>query len=107
MDGLRRGGYEVSEAASSEEALAQARRIDGLDLIVSDVQVPDRSGPETVEILLRELPDLRVLYVSGYSNAPTSVGGRMADGFELLPKPFTVRRLLERVRITLDDSDEG
>ena len=101
-EGLRRGGYEVFEAATSDEALEQARRMGAIDLFVSDVQVPDRSGPETVEILMRNRPQLRVLYISGYSNAPNGIGGRMADGFELLPKPFTVRRLLERVRITLD-----
>ena len=101
--GLRRYGYEVVEAATGEGALELARdSVPPIDLFLSDVRLPDLSGPETVAALRADLPDLRVLYMSGCTDAPRDAQGRMADGFDLLAKPFSLQHLATRVRDLLD-----
>ena len=85
---LRDRGYEVLEAENGEQALQlveppQARR---LTLLVSDVVMPGLSGPELAARLRLTLPDLKVIYMSGY--APEELAASVtADYF--LPKPFT------------------
>ncbi len=101
--GLRRYGYDVLEAATGDEALAAASGAEPpIDLFLSDVRVPGGSGPETVSALVAERPGLRVLYMSGYTDAPRDASGRMPDGFDLLAKPFSLERLAKRVRELLD-----
>lgn len=100
---LRRRGFDVLEAEDGQEALELARKADlAIDLLLSDVRVPGLSGPETVAKLRAEKPGLRVLYISGYNDVTRDAEGRMDDGFEVLAKPFTGRRLLHRVRNLLD-----
>ncbi len=100
---LRSGGYRVLVARNEREALAvagsEARR---LDLLVTDVVMPGGYGPAVAESLRRLQPDLRVLYVSGYTQDAIAERGVLADGIELLHKPFTPSALLSRVRTVLD-----
>jgi CheY-like chemotaxis protein len=89
---LRRAGHGVREAATAAQAMERARE-GGIELLVTDVILPDRSGCDLVRDL-RELSGavLPVLYMTGY--APTV---DLAPGDGLLPKPFTPERLLECV----------
>lgn len=99
---LRREGYDVLEAENGGEALELARGAKPeIDLLLSDVRVPGMSGPEAVSELLVDRPNLRVLYISGYNDISPDAEGRL-EGFELLPKPFSSNRLLDRVRFSLD-----
>ncbi len=101
---LSRRGHTVISAKDGAEAIERARSSDRpIDLIVSDVRLPDTSGPETVAVLRAEHPDLQVLYVSGYNDLPRDAEGRLEDGFELLTKPFSADLLLTRVRSLLDE----
>ena len=100
---LRAGGYRVLSARDGEEALAIATNEGGrVDLLVSDVIMPGGHGPEVAENLRHRQSDLRVLYVSGYTQDAIAERGVLSPGIELLQKPFTPSTLLERVRLVLD-----
>jgi hypothetical protein len=68
-----------------------------VDLLVSDVVMPDMSGPELYEQLVVATPDLKVVYISGYPINPAMRGGTPGDEVLYLQKPFTAEALLERV----------
>jgi len=100
---LEAAGYRVLVASQGEEALALAAAETGsLDLLITDVIMPGSDGPAVAEGLRHRLPDLRVLYVSGYPQDLIAQRGVVAPGVEFLQKPFTPSSLLERVREVLD-----
>jgi PAS domain S-box-containing protein len=100
---LRRGGYRTLVAANAKEALDQAATFGGvIDLLVTDVVMPDMNGHELAKELLRARPTLRVLYISGYATDGIADRGVLDPGVELLSKPFTAGSLLARVRAVLD-----
>jgi two-component system cell cycle sensor histidine kinase/response regulator CckA len=98
---LLRAGYQVLEADSPRAALdlyrGRARRP---DLLLTDLVMPGRSGRDLARALRELDPELRVLFMSGYS--PETIGDRAPDEPELLQKPFSSQDLLEKVRATLD-----
>ena len=99
---LRREKYDVLEAGSVSEALAAASEHRGsLDLLVSDVMLPDRSGRELAEQLREALPSLKVLYISGYTEDESVRLGTRPTGAKFLQKPFTLGALLGKVREAL------
>ena len=95
-------GYEVRSAANSEEALAVAGAGAPLDLLITDVVLPGLSGRELAEKLIAQNPDLRVLFMSGYTDDAIIRYGVLELGVAFLQKPFTPAALLERLRETLD-----
>jgi PAS domain S-box-containing protein len=103
---LARNGYIVLEAATPGEAQAIVTRGGGsIDLLVTDVVMPEMSGRSLAERLRAELPQLKVLYMSGYMESP---GARhdVPEFFKrLLSKPFTGDGLLRAVREALDSED--
>jgi CheY-like chemotaxis protein len=96
---LRRSGYTVMEAPSAAEALKQAGR--KIDLLLTDIVLPDISGVELATKLKGEKPSLPVVYMSGYTDnlAIREVLSRPTARF--LQKPFTPHALLQKVRETL------
>jgi PAS domain S-box-containing protein len=97
---LRGAGYRVREESNPTDALENLREnLDPLHLLVTDVQMPGRSGPSMAAEIRRLRPDIRVLFVSGYPGDALDRGAQH-DGF--LPKPFTPELLLARVRSILD-----
>jgi signal transduction histidine kinase len=102
---LRRRGYTVYEVANAEEAIEWTRTSKVTPhLLLTDVVMPGLSGPNLAAQLVKENPDLRVLYMSGYTDDATAVHGSFWGGVPLLQKPFTPTQLAERVRGALDAS---
>jgi len=100
---LRRRGYTVYEAASAEDAHEWACRAHVTpDLLVTDVVMPGESGPELAQRLTECYPALRVLLMSGYTDAADEAQGAYLGGLPFLQKPFTAGQLAERVRLVLD-----
>jgi two-component system, cell cycle sensor histidine kinase and response regulator CckA len=100
---LRSAGYRVLEATNGRDGLQVARRErDGIDLIVSDVVMPEMGGKEMVELARQFLPKAAVLFVSGYTagSFPTPSEDPSANVF--LQKPFSPQELLVMVRSVLD-----
>jgi PAS domain S-box-containing protein len=100
---LIRNGYRVLEAADGAEAVRICEQYHGaIDLMLTDVVMPRLSGPDTVERVRPGRPDMRVLYVSGYSEDAIERQGQLTAGIELLPKPFTPGVLTAKIREILD-----
>lgn len=100
---LTRHGYKVIEARSAESALQLFRgEKDRVDIIVSDIVLPRMSGLALVKEMQQLKPDVRVLYVSGYTENAFLQAGTFDPGMELLEKPFAPEALVRRVRAILD-----
>jgi two-component system, cell cycle sensor histidine kinase and response regulator CckA len=99
---LRRLGYEVLEAPSAAEALAiGARPGHRIDLLLTDVVMPQMSGRELAERLVPLRPDLRVLFMSGYTEDAILQHRILESGFAYLQKPLVPEALGRRVREVL------
>lgn len=104
---LTMAGYQVQDAVDGSAALRLARSADSsYDLLVSDVVMPGLDGPELYAELLAFMPDLKVLFISGYATNPNS-RGRVAkiDPEIFLQKPFSAQDLLARVQEILESPD--
>jgi nitrogen-specific signal transduction histidine kinase/ActR/RegA family two-component response regulator len=99
---LTGAGYEVLEADRPSAALDLAERAGRLDLLVTDVILPELSGSELAAELSARLPSLRVLYVSGYTGGHLDARGVQGAGRGFLAKPFGPEDFLARVREVLD-----
>jgi PAS domain S-box-containing protein len=99
---LREQGYTVLPANGGAEALRIAQSHSGpLELLVSDVMMPRMSGPELAERLRGLRPEMRVLFVSGYTDGEIARGGELEPGTDFLQKPFTREQLATKVREVL------
>ena len=96
---LRRHGYAVLQASGPKEALAAARAHRGaIDLVLSDVIMPEMSGPEMVTLLAEQHPETRAIYLSGYSGDALLREGVLKTRSRLVQKPVAARDLLRAVR---------
>jgi putative two-component system response regulator len=101
---LSKLGYHVLQASGPEEALEIARgREEPVDLLVTDVIMPTMSGFRLVEMLLEHLPDLRVVYMSGYRQDGIDWEGTPGRVSTFLSKPMSVEDLSGTVRRVLDE----
>jgi signal transduction histidine kinase len=100
---LQSRGYKVYEARNAEEAI-EWTQTSGVKphLLVTDVVMPGLSGPNLAARLIGINANLRVLYMSGYTDDATPAHGKYWGGVPLLQKPFTPGQLAERVRMALD-----
>ena len=98
-DVLEEQGYNVICAADGLEALELAGNFDGtIHLLVTDVIMPHMNGHELAGKLSRIRPDMKVLYVSGYSDTDLGDHGVLDPRFDLLQKPFTPQTLARKIR---------
>jgi two-component system cell cycle sensor histidine kinase/response regulator CckA len=99
---LARNGYDVLTAASGKQALALSEsHIGGIDLLLTDVVMPQMSGKELAETLAPIRPDMKIAYMSGYTDDIILRSTSMSDSTDLLHKPFTADDLLAKVRSVL------
>jgi PAS domain S-box-containing protein len=100
---LRQAGYQVLEACDGVSALHTATGHAGvIDLLVTDVVMPGLGGRVVAEKLLQERPELRVLYLSGYTDDAVVREGVLHDRVNFLQKPFSPVALAQKVREVLD-----
>jgi two-component system cell cycle sensor histidine kinase/response regulator CckA len=92
-------GYTVLEAASGIEAMEIINeRGAPVDLVVSDVVMPEMDGPTLLGELRKLYPDLKVIFVSGYAEEAFRKNLPEGEEFNFLPKPFSLRQLVETVK---------
>ena len=91
-------GFQVSEADQPAVALSLIDRIAPVDLLLTDVIMPQMNGRELHRQLSGRIPGLKVLYMSGYSENVIADQGMLYAGVDFLQKPFSVRSLLEKVQ---------
>jgi len=100
---LESSGYALVEAASPREALELAATMkEPIDLLVTDVVMPEMNGRQLSNLLREERPDLPVLYISGYTDEVMISRGLLPPGTAFLQKPFSVDQLHHALREILD-----
>jgi two-component system cell cycle sensor histidine kinase/response regulator CckA len=101
--GLRSRGYSVIEASNGIEAMEALEQENGaVDLVVSDVVMPEMDGPTLLKAMRERNPDLKIIFVSGYAeDAFDKSVLRDDEQFAFLPKPFALSALVEKVKQTM------
>jgi signal transduction histidine kinase/ActR/RegA family two-component response regulator len=102
---LEDSGYQVLCAGSPNDAISLVRRHTGpIQLLVSDVVMPEMHGPELARQLAGMQPEMKVLFVSGYSENDISDQGVLDPHLDVLQKPFTHQSLLRKISSVLANS---
>jgi PAS domain S-box-containing protein len=105
---LERQGYHVLPATTSGEAISLAKEHAGrIDLLITDVVMPDMNGRELARNLLSLFPKLKCLFVSGYTANVIAHHGVLDEGVHFLQKPFSGKDLAAKVREILDFGKAG
>jgi two-component system cell cycle sensor histidine kinase/response regulator CckA len=100
--GLRSRGYSVIEAANGIEAMEALEEKNGaVDLVVSDVVMPEMDGPTLLKEMRGRNPDLKIIFVSGYAEDAFEKSLPENEQFAFLPKPFTLAQLVAAVKETM------
>ncbi len=96
-------GYQVLTASCPSEAIECVRtQVDMLHLLITDVVMPGMNGRDLVSAVRTLRPNIRYLYISGYTANIIAQHGILEEGTALLPKPFSMKDLAEKVRAILD-----
>ena len=104
---LYRHGYRVIDAAGGREALAIIEeRGDAIDLLLTDIVMPEMTGPELVAASQAVKRGIRVLYTSGYADQAVTRSGVLESDAEFIQKPYTAAALLSRIRQVLDKQNQ-
>lgn len=105
---LAQYGYEVIAASNADEALHVALSHPGtIDLLLTDVVMPNGSGPELAEKIREHLPHVNVLYMSGYTDDTVVRHGLLHSEVSFIQKPFGSLGLARKVRSILDDASSS
>jgi PAS domain S-box-containing protein len=103
---LEARGYVIAVASTPSEALALAED-SRFDLLVTDVVMPEMNGRQLAERIAADAPDMRVLFISGYSEDELLARGVIDERLRFLPKPFSIEQLAREVRRALDAADHA
>jgi len=100
--GLRSRGYSVIEASNGIEAMEALEEKNGaVDLVVSDVVMPEMDGPTLLREMRARNPNLKIIFVSGYAEDAFEKSLPENEQFAFLPKPFALSALVEKVKQTM------
>jgi two-component system, cell cycle sensor histidine kinase and response regulator CckA len=100
--GLKSRGYTVLEAGNGVEALEVLEEQQGaIDLVVSDVVMPEMDGPTLLKTMREKNPNLKMIFVSGYAEDAFEKSLPEGEKFSFLPKPFTLSLLVAAVKETM------
>lgn len=95
-------GYEVITASSAEEAMERIKGISKVDLLVTDVILPGKKGPDFAKTIKVIYPQLQILFISGYPEDRLSARAILEGEIDFLPKPFTPFVLAKKIREILE-----
>ena len=100
---LERQGYRVFNAANGAEAieLVALQKV-SVDLLLTDVVMPDMNGKELYARLVQDFPTLKVIYTSGYTDNVIVHHGVLEKGVQFIQKPFSTHALISKVREVID-----
>src|SRR5215510_8964734 len=98
---LKQAGYDVVLADDAMKALAMVRAAEPVDLVIADVHMPDMNGDEMARQIRALRPELKILFVTGYSDTLFNSQPVLWEDQAYLDKPFTRKALLEAVSMLL------
>ena len=100
---LTEKGYRVLAARHGEEALALCESHPGaIDLVLTDMIMPQMGGRQFIDALPKKRSEIKILYMSGYTDRMVQEHGLLKEGYHFLQKPFTPQDLVVRIRELLD-----
>ncbi len=99
---LRKCGYQVEESGNAFEALVHLKRNPRFDLVITDVIMPQMSGKELHDQIKHQLPHIKVLLISGYTDDALAHHGVLDESLAFLEKPFSPAKLGRKIREVLD-----
>ena len=103
---LQQHGYRVLDAENGEDALRVSQEHEGpIDLMITDVLMPRMGGKEAADRLQHLYPQMKVIYMSGYTDNAIVQHGVLEPGLNFLEKPFSAEGLAHKVREVLDQED--
>lgn len=103
---LKQLGYQILTAQTPKEAINIAQKYtNNIHLLITDVVMPDMSGPELTERLLTIFPNIKVLFMSGYTANVIAHQGVLDEGVHFIQKPFSIKDLSTKVRSILENID--
>ena len=102
VDSLRDLGYLVAHASRGAQGLDVLDKVEGVSLLVTDIVMPDMNGRELADIVQKTRPDLKVLYMTGYTRNAVIHDGKLDANVNFLAKPFTIAQLATKVRAVID-----
>ena len=101
---LQSGGYRMLEATDGSNALQICQQCEGqIELVLTDLVMPQMSGPALTEKLQELYPGIRIVYTSGYADDAIVRHGHLDPGMPFIQKPFSPNNLLQKVREVLDN----
>ena len=96
-------GYKIIEAANGEEALELIQKNEGkINLLITDVIMPKMTGKKLAEAVYAEYPEIKVLYMSGYTDNVIAHQGVLAPNIEFINKPLVPSLLTKKIREVLE-----
>jgi two-component system cell cycle sensor histidine kinase/response regulator CckA len=98
---MRDAGYETAQAPNGAEALEVASKLPVLDMLITDVMMPQMLGDELARRLRQRQPDLKVLYLTGFSDRLFKEKATLWEDEAYLDKPCSVKGLLEAVSLLM------
>jgi DNA-binding NtrC family response regulator len=102
VDLLSQLGYHMLSAARGDEAIKIAREYPGkIHLLITDVVMDELPGPELAEKLLKDRPEMKVIFISGFADGSLAPSGAIKPGIVLLQKPFSIKTLSAKMREVL------
>jgi CheY-like chemotaxis protein len=102
VDALRELGYVVVQAADANQAMTVLEIQPRIDLLFTDIVMPDMNGRVLSDRAREKRPDLKVLYTTGYTRNAIVHNGMLDHDVAFLAKPFTIQQLAVKVREVLD-----
>lgn len=103
-DTLRASGYTILEAANGKQAIdVFSSNKDKIDLVLTDVIMPEMSGRKMIETLYEAHPNITALYMSGYTDDAIIKHGVLEPGMAYIQKPFSPKALIQKVKEVLDE----
>ena len=102
-DALHELGYRYVEASDAGTAIPHLESAQPIDLLITDVGLPNINGRQLAEIARQHRPDLKVLFITGYAENAAVRPGTLPAGMEIVTKPFAIDALAARIRDLLGD----
>jgi CheY-like chemotaxis protein len=104
---LEMHGYTILEAADPNEAIRLCQSYEGrIDALLTDIVMPHMNGKQLSEVLLPTRPEMKVLFMSGYTDDAVVRKGILEPGVDFIQKPFTPSTLAAKIRGALDGAAE-